>query len=103
MSVQQARTGFQLEYGSSTEDFLDSIYLAGADLPGSRIENHAKSIEQSHKMLKLVESAVELLRNRHKYGEAYYWILYYTFLSPGQLRNAEEIIEKLRPHIRDIS
>jgi hypothetical protein len=54
-------------------------------------------------MVKLMESAVELLRNKHKNGESYYWILYYTFFSPQQLRNADEIVEKLRPHMRDIS
>ena len=41
--------------------------------------------------------------HRHKTGEAYYWLLYYSFLSPQQLKNVEEIIENLRPHIRDIS
>lgn len=103
LSVQQVRNSFQIEYGSSIEDFLDSIYLAGADLSGSDIEHHAKCIERSHKMLKLMESAVELLRNKHKNGEQYYWILHYSFLSPQQLRNVDEIIEKLRPHVRDIS
>lgn len=33
----------------------------------------------------------------------YYWLLYYTYLSPQQLANTQEIIEKLEPHIRDIS
>ena len=54
-------------------------------------------------MLKLMESAIDLLRNKHKYGEMYYWILYYAFLSPQQYKNADEIIEQLTPHIRDIS
>jgi len=103
LSVQQVRNSFQLEYGSSIEDFLESIYLAGADLSGSNIEHHAKCIERSHKMLKLVESAVELMRSKHKNGETYYWVLYYTFFSPQQLHNVDEIVEKLRPHMRDIS
>jgi hypothetical protein len=103
LSVQQVRNNFQLEYGSSIDDFLESIYLAGADLSGSDIEHHSKCIERSNKMLKLVESSVELLRNKHKNGETYYWILYYTYLSPQQHRNVEEIVEKLRPHMRDIS
>ena len=38
LSVQQVRSKFQIEYGSSIEDFLESIYLAGADLSGSEIE-----------------------------------------------------------------
>jgi len=50
-----------------------------------------------------VETAVDLLRNKHKNDEEYYWILYFTFLSPQQLRNTEEIVEKLRPHMHDIS
>lgn len=103
ISVQHVRAKFEIEYGTSIEDFLDSTYLAGADLAGSDIEHHAKCIERSHEMLKLLDSAVELLRTRHKNGETYYWLLYYSFLSPQQLKSTEEIIETLRPHIRDIS
>ena len=103
LSIQQVRNQFELEYGSSIEDFLDSVYLAGADLSGSDTEHHAKCIERSYRMLKLLDSSVDLLRNKHKNGEVYYWLIYYTFLSPQQFRNVEEIIEKLRPHIRDIS
>ncbi len=103
LSIQQVRNRFELEYGSSIEDFLDSVYLAGADLSGSDTEHHAKCIERSYRMLKLLDSSIDLLRNKHKNGEVYYWLIYYTFLSPQQFRNVEEIIEKLRPHIRDIS
>ena len=103
LSVQQVRTKFQIEYGNSIEDFLESVYLAGADLSGSQVEHHAQCIDQSYKMIKLMETAIETLRNRHKNGENYYWLLYYSFLSPQQLRNVDEVIEKLRPHIRDIS
>ncbi|MDD4509463.1 MAG: hypothetical protein PHY23_00870 [Oscillospiraceae bacterium] len=103
LSVQQVRKRFQLEYGSSIEDFLESIYVAGINFADSSIEDHARCIERSYKMLKLLDTSVELMRNKHKYGESYYWLLYYTYLSPQQLRNSEEIIEKLEPHIRDIS
>ena len=103
LSVQQVKTQFQLEYGSSIEDFLETIYLAGADLGGTQLEDHARCIERSHQMLSLVMDAVELLRNKHKNGETYYWVLYYTYLSPQQLRNVDEIITQLQPHIRDIS
>ena len=40
LSVQHVRTKFEIEYGTSIEDFLDSVYLAGADLAGSDIEHH---------------------------------------------------------------
>lgn len=103
LSVQQLKTQFKVEYGSSIDEFLESIYLAGADLSGTQIEDHARCIERSNKMLTLVTNAVDLLRKRHKNGEMYYWILYYSYFSPQQLRNVEEIITQLRPHIRDIS
>ena len=103
LSVQQVRSKFEIEYGNGIDEFLDSIYLAGADLSGSEIEHHATCIDRSNKMLKLAQSAIETLRNKHKNGECYYWILYFAFLSPQQLRNVDEIIEKLRPHVRDIS
>ena len=103
LSVQQVRSRFEIEYGSSIEDFLESVYVAGIDLSDRSIEHHAKCIERSHRMLKLLDTSIDLLRTKHKNGESYYWLLYYSFLSPQQLRNAEEIIEKLRPHIRDIS
>lgn len=103
LSVQQLKSQFQIEYGSSIDDFLDSVYMAGADLGGTQIEDHARCIERSQKMLTLVGNAVELLRTRHKNGEIFYWLLYYTYLSPQQFQNTEEIIEQLRPHMRDIS
>ena len=93
LSVQQVRNQFQIEYGSTVDEFLDSIYCAGADIGGSNIERHAKSIERSRNMLRLLDSSIELLRKKHKYGEDYYWLLYYTFLSPQKLPNVEEVIE----------
>ena len=50
-----------------------------------------------------MKSSIELLRNKHKYGETYYWVLYYTFLSPKQHENVEEIIDKLSLHMKKIS
>ena len=102
LSVQQVKKEFEIEFGSTIDDFLESVYLAGADLSGTKIENHARCIERSNQMLKLLNNAVDILRTRHKSGETYYWLLYYTFLSPQQLDNVTEIIEQLQPHIRDI-
>lgn len=103
LSVQRLRSQFHVEYGTDIEEFLDTVYLAGANLGGTELEHHAQCIERSHKMLTLVQNAVELLRTRHKNGEIYYWLLYYTYLSPQQFQNTEEIIEQLQPHTRDIS
>ena len=101
--VHQMETQFRLKYGTSVDEFLDSIYAAGANLSGDDIEERAKSIERSNRMLKMLNSSVDLLRTNHKHGEQYYWILYYTFLSPQKPNGTNEILEKLRPHISNIS
>lgn len=43
LSVQQVRRQFQIEYGSSIEEFLESLYVAGITFEGSAIEDHAVS------------------------------------------------------------
>ena len=94
-SVQHLRNSFQTEFGTNIDDFLDSMQTAGVDLSESDINYHAKCIERSRKMLKILESGIDLMRTKHKRGEEYYWVLYYTFLSPQQLADIDEIIEKL--------
>ncbi len=54
-------------------------------------------------MLRLVNSAVEIMREKHPCGEDFYWILYYSYICPRKLQNTHEIVDMLRPHIRDIS
>ena len=48
LAVQQVRSTFEIEYGSSIEEFLDSMYIAGADVGETKLENYAKSIERSN-------------------------------------------------------
>ena len=103
LSVQQVKRRFQMEFGSSIEDFLESIYLAGVDFSDNGIEEQSRSIEKSYQMLKLLENSTNIMRNKHKHGEKYYWLLYYSYLSPQQYRSVDEIIEMVRPHISDIS
>ena len=103
LSVQQFKRRFQMEGGSSIKDFLYSIYLAGVDFSDNGIEEQARSIEKSYQMLKLLEVSVNIMRNKHKHGEMYYWLLYYSYLSPQQYRSVDEIIEMIRPHVSDIS
>ena len=99
LSVQQMKKSFEIEYGTSIDEFLDSVYLAGAELTGTNIEYQAKCIERSNKMLKLVDSSIDLLRNKHKNGETFYWVLYYTYLSPQEVGSVLDIIEAIRPHL----
>ena len=103
LSVQQVKRRFQMEFGSSIEDFLESIYIAGVDFSDNGIQEQARSIEKSYQMLKLLENSVNIMRNKHKNGEMYYWLLYYSYLSPQQYQSVDEIIEMLKPQISDIS
>jgi len=47
LSVQYVKKSFEIEFGSSIEEFLDSMYMVGADFSGTDIEHHAKCIELS--------------------------------------------------------
>ena len=79
--------------------FISSLY----EMFSGHEKTKDHSLKSFYQMLKLVDSAVSLLRSKHKHGETYYWILYYSFLSPQEHKNAEEIINLLRTHIADIS
>lgn len=103
LSVQQVKISFEKEFGQTIDNFLDSIYSAGADLSGTEIEQHARCIQRSNQMINLVVGALDILRYKHRNGEELYWILYYTFIVPQQLQNTQQIIDKLRIHIREIS
>jgi hypothetical protein len=97
--VRQLEYQFKTQYGNSIDEFLDSAYMAGMDLGNCEIQEHTKSIERSNKMLKLLNSSVELLRENHKYGEQYYWFLYYAFLSLHEPQNTDEILDNLEKHM----
>ena len=95
VSVEHAKSDFRECFGENIEDFLESVYVAGADLSGTDIEERAKCIERSNKMLQLVDSAVATMRKKHKYGELYYQILYYNFLCEHEFGSLDEVVEAL--------
>ena len=95
VSVEHARSDFRECFGENIEDFLESVYVAGADLSGTEIEERAKCIERSNKMLNLVDSAIETMRKKYKHDELYYQILYYNYLSDQEYRSLDDIVEAL--------
>jgi hypothetical protein len=103
LSIQHVGKSFEIEFGSTVDEFLDSLYVAGLDFAGTRLEHQAKCIERSNKMVKMLEAAVDILRAKHKYGEPYYWVLYYTYLSPQELESVNDVVETLQPHLKHIS
>lgn len=103
VSVHRINNSFLSEFGKEIDSFLDMTYEAGLDLSGTEIEAQTKSVARSRNMLHIIDNAVELLRNKHKKGEMYYWILYYTYLSPQEIQSVDEIVYKLSDYIKDIS
>lgn len=101
VQIGQVKHRFQKEYGTDVDQFLESIYQAGMDLndDGANIKLRVEAINNSNKFLKLIDESVELMRLYHPQGERYYWILYYTYMTPHQLTNIPEIIEKLEAHL----
>ena len=54
-------------------------------------------------MLSILNSAIDLMRTRHKKGELYYWVQYYTYLSPQEYDNVNEILIALEAHFQPMS
>lgn len=82
------KKAFQITFGGILFEFcLGLCHISFSSLPWQIF----KSIARSKKMLDLLNNAVDTLRSKHKHGEQYYWILYYTYLCPQQLQNIEEI------------
>ena len=101
VQIGQIKHLFRKEYGTDVDSFLDSIYQAGMDLneDEANIRPRVEAISSSNKFLKLIDESVELMRMYHPQGERYYWILYYTYMTPHQPENIAEIISKLEPHL----
>ena len=95
VSVEHVKSDFRECFGENIDDFLESVYVAGADLSGTDIEERAKCIERSNKMLQLVDSAVAMMRNKHKHRELYYQVLYYNFLCEHEFGSLDDVLEAL--------
>ena len=103
LAVKRAQGRFEQEFGRTISEFLDSVYQAGVELGDTRLEEQARNIDRTYRMLSAVNTAVDLIRKRHKDGETYYWILYYSYLSPHRYPNLDMILQQLEPHIGPIS
>ena len=103
VSVFQTNVNFQAEFGNTIEEFLELSYEAGLDLPASDVAARIRSINKSRNMLRIIDSAVALLREKYRNGEECYWVLYYTYLSSQEIGGVDEIVEKLSEMFRDFS
>ena len=48
-----------------------------------------------------MQSALEIMRNHHKHGEMYYWILYYSFLQESLYKISSRLGGSLGAYITD--
>ena len=99
----RTNASFETEFGSSLEEFLELSYEAGLDLPESDVASRIQSMNKSRNMLRIIDSAVLLLREKYRNGEECYWVLYYTYLSPQSIGIVEDIVEKLSGLFQDFS
>lgn len=72
VSVFQTNVNFQEEFGNTIEEFLELSYEAGLDLPASDVAARIRSINKSRNMLRIIDSAVALLREKYRNGEECY-------------------------------
>ena len=94
-AVARAELNFEISFGMSLNEFLDMSYAAGADLSGTDIEEHMRTLERNKKMLEYIERALEFVRKKHRCGEMYYNILYLTYITMEVFDNTEDIINEL--------
>lgn len=94
-SAIQAEISFELEMDCRLEEFLEMSYEAGADLSGTHIQEQMRTLERNKKMLKIIEKSVEILRSSPVHGETYYWIVYFTYLSPRVCVSIEDIVQNV--------
>lgn len=105
IKVNQVKHRIREEYGTDLDEFLDSIYQAGMDINQDLddMKQRIEVINRSNKFLKLIDEAVELMRNFHPQGERYYWVLYYSYMSARKAENIDEILDLLEPHFPKIT
>jgi len=100
LSMEQHQHDFEQEYGMTITEYLDDIYAAGVEFTGTKLEHHANTMKRTAEMLKLVDKSVHLIKEHDDdEGESYYWILYYSFLSPQRIESVDEIIEAVQTHV----
>ena len=99
LSMEHHRQDFEEEYGMNITEYLEDVYAAGIEFAGTKLEHHANSMKRTAEMLKLIDATTHLIRENNSEGEAFYWILYYTYFSPNKLNSVDETIEKVQMHI----
>ena len=103
LSMEHHKQDFEMEYGMSITEYLDDVYAAGIEFAGTKLEHHANSMKRTADMLKLIDTATQLIREHNSDGETFYWLLYYTYFSPLKLSSMEEVAERIHMHMPHVT
>lgn len=103
VSAAQAKMNLELELDCGLDELLKFSQTAGIDLSGTNIQEQLRTVERNRKMIKIIDQSAEMLKTRYGDGELYYWILYYTYLSPKQYKKIEDIIKLVAEKKEEIS
>ena len=94
-SIEVSKLHLNTNNNTKLDEFLELSYAAGADLTNTMIAEQEKTIEKNKKMLSLIDKGLELVRKKQKYGEEYYKVIYYTYITDEQLNGCNDILDKL--------
>ena len=103
VSAQNLQSEFRAEYGGASAAYVDDLTINGDKSSAARIEGLTFSLDKSRRMMQLVNSAIALMREKHKKGELYYWILYYTYMCSREPASVNEVLILLEKHFQPMS
>lgn len=95
ISEDELNLRFELEHGTKLSTLELNAALAGMDLSNTRLESYTRTIVRSKRMLEIVTSALEAVRQDPEHGELMYQILYLKYFTPQKLGNRDCILAAL--------
>ena len=94
-SIEVSKLQMNTNNNTKLDEFLELSYAAGVDLSDTRIAEQERIIERNKKLLSLIDKGLELIRKKQKYGEEYYKVIYYTYITDEQLSCSNDILDRL--------
>ncbi|MDY5805608.1 MAG: hypothetical protein SPJ87_06880 [Oscillospiraceae bacterium] len=85
----------EMQHGMRLSTLEVNSELAGIDLTGTKLENHARSVIRSKNMLEIINAALEAVREDPDRGDLLYQVLYITYFSKTKPRNRTQILIEL--------
>ena len=85
----------EMQHGMRLSTLKVNSELAGIDLSGTKLENHARSVIRSKNMLEIINAALEAVREDPDRGDLLYQVLYITYFSKTKPRNRTQILIEL--------